>query len=187
MLDNNRLTLASLSEAQERVQAIIDSGEARKYVARDRVDESRVNVLCDVLGDNNPIYRSESAAKSAGHPGIVAPPAALQVWTMNLLGEDPGVSPVDKAYQCLREAGLNSVVAVNSEQHYDRYVLAGEKLTSTEIVESLSEPKQTGLGVGMFITTLLTFTSETDEQVGTMRFRTLWYAPGISLDDVKGN
>lgn len=179
-------TLASLDTARERIQAIIDSGQARTYTARDRVDASRINVLCDVLGDDNPIYRDDTAAQAAGHPGVVAPPTALQVWTMNLLGEETGASPVDEAYQHMRDAGVASVVAVNGEQHYDRYVQPGERLTSTEVVESVTEAKQTGLGVGLFITTLLTFATETGERVGTMRFRTLWYAPGVSLDTLKG-
>ena len=40
----------------------------------------------DAMGDKNPIYVDEEAAKAAGHPGIVAPPAMIQVWTMMGLG-----------------------------------------------------------------------------------------------------
>jgi uncharacterized protein len=40
----------------------------------------------DAIGDKNPINVDESAAKAAGRPGIVAPPAMIQVWTMMSLG-----------------------------------------------------------------------------------------------------
>jgi acyl dehydratase len=29
----------------------------------------------DAIGDRNPIYVDDAAAKAAGHPGVVAPPA----------------------------------------------------------------------------------------------------------------
>lgn len=177
-------TVRSVETARAGIERIISSGTARTYTARDRVDTARINLLCDVLGDDNPVHRDDEAARAAGHPGRVAPPAALQVWTMNLLGEEGGQSPVDEAYALAREAGVSSVVAVNSEQHYDRYVRPGELLTSVEVVESVSEVKQTGLGVGIFITTLLTFSTEEGERVGTMRFRTLWYAPGTTLEQL---
>ena len=44
----------------------------------------------DAIGDRNPIYVDEAAARAAGHPGVVAPPAMIQVWTMmGLGGDDP--------------------------------------------------------------------------------------------------
>ena len=39
----------------------------------------------EAIGDRNPIYVDESAARAAGHP-LVAPPAMIQVWTMLGLG-----------------------------------------------------------------------------------------------------
>ena len=41
-----------------------------------------INHWLDAIGDRNPIYVDEAAAQAAGHPGIVAPPAMIQVWTM---------------------------------------------------------------------------------------------------------
>ena len=61
--------------------------------------------------------------------------------------------------------------------------MPGDLISSTETVEELSELKQTGLGPGMFITTLFVFRDEEGDQVGTMRFRTLWYAAGQKKED----
>lgn len=187
MTDTLTATLSetSLQQAAIDIETIIASKEARYYTARDAISSFKINVLCDVLGDENPIYRDDQSAKDAGHPGVVAPPTALQVWPMANLGEEPTQSPVDKAYDILRRAGLPKVVAVNGEQHYNRYLTPGEVITSKETVEALSPAKQTALGLGMFITTLLTFISDNDEVVGTMRFRTLWYAPNTTLDSLK--
>jgi MaoC dehydratase-like protein len=55
----------------------------------------------DAIGDDNPIYIDEAAAQAAGHPGIVAPPAMIQVWTMmGLGGERPATIPSDRSWNC---------------------------------------------------------------------------------------
>jgi uncharacterized protein len=48
-----------------------------------------INHWTDAIGDRNPIYVDEATAKAAGHPGIVAPPAMIQVLTMMGLGGGP--------------------------------------------------------------------------------------------------
>lgn len=169
--------------ATKRIAELIAQKEARHYQARDRVSTSAINTLLDVLEDRNPVYTDEEVAKAHGHETVIAPATALQVWTMNLLGEAPAASPVDRAYDILRECGFSNVVAVNSEQHYDRAIVPGDLISSTETVEELSELKRTGLGPGMFITTLFVFRDEAGEQVGTMRFRTLWYAAAQKKED----
>lgn len=169
--------------AARRIAELIAAGRARHYRARDRVSTATINTLLDVLGDRNPVYTDEAAAKQHGHDSVIAPATSLQVWTMNCLGEEATASPVDAAYDILRDCGFPSVVAVNSEQHYDRPIVPGDLISSTETVEELSELKQTGLGPGMFITTLFVFRDEEGDQVGTMRFRTLWYAAGQKKED----
>lgn len=169
--------------ATERIDALIAEGRARHYTARDRVSTATINTLLDVLGDRNPIYTDAAVAKQHGHAGVVAPATALQMWTMNLLGEEPSPSPVDAAYDILRECGFDNVVAVNSEQHYTRPIMPGDLISSAETVQDLSELKQTGLGPGMFITTQFVFSDEHGEEVGTMLFRTLWYATIEKGDD----
>ncbi|MSR97803.1 MaoC family dehydratase [Arthrobacter sp. BL-252-APC-1A] len=156
---------------------IITDARERVSVARDEVNRPMIHHLCDAVGERNPAYLDPEAARAAGHPGVVAPPSALQVWNM-INPSDPVIeSDVDRAYAELAEAGYPKVVAVNCDQEYDRYLVPGDILTAAEKVESLVGPKQTGLGEGYFITTLTTYTDQKGERVGTMRFRTLWYNP----------
>lgn len=169
--------MPNAEQARSAIAQIIDSGEARHYQSRYAITDRAIGALTDVLGDTNPIYVDAEAARAAGHPGVVAPATSLQVWAMNRLDEDLPPSPVDKAYRILQDNGFTSVVAVNGDQTYDRYLVPEDRLHSEERVESISELKHTGLGDGLFITTQIVFRDEADEQVGTMRFRTLWYAP----------
>src|ERR1019366_6732944 len=79
--------------------------------------------------------------------------------------------------QARDEGGFTSVVATNCEQEYRRSVVLGDRLSVSSSIESVSTEKQTGLGIGHFITTLLAFTDAAGEPVATMRFRILKFRP----------
>lgn len=160
-----------------KIGKIVADGRERVSVARDEVNRPMINHLCDAMEETNPIHLDPEAARAAGHPDVVAPPSALQVWNM-MNPSDPEIeSDVDRAYAILAESGYPKVVAVNCDQEYDRYLVPGDVLTAREKVETVIGPKQTGLGEGYFITTLTTYTDQARMRVGTMRFRTLWYNP----------
>ena len=36
----------------------------------------------EAMGDRNPVYVDDDAARAAGFPGVIAPPTMLQAWTM---------------------------------------------------------------------------------------------------------
>lgn len=165
-------------EIEREIRQIIESGDTRVSVARDPVNRPMIHHLCDALGDRNPIYLDRKAAQAAGHADVVAPPSALQVWNMEIPGaiDTSPPSSVERAYDTLRYGGFPNVVAVNSEQEYARYLVPGDVLTCEESVEELSGPKTTKLGPGYFITTLTRFRDQESRFVGSMRFRTLWYA-----------
>src|SRR5699024_11907528 len=80
----------------QEIQKIIASKDARHYTARDPVSTATINTLLDVLGDKNQVYVDEDEAKKHGYRDVIAPPAALQMWTMNLLNESLQDSPVDQ-------------------------------------------------------------------------------------------
>ena len=165
------------------ITEMIEQGNERVSVARDAVNRPMIHHLCDVMEDTNPLYLDPEVARAAGHSDVIAPASALQVWNM-INPSDPEIeSDVDAAYELLAEAGYPKVVAVNCDQEYDRPLVPGDLLTAHERVESLSGPKQTGLGEGYFITTLTTYTDQKQERVGTMRFRTLWYDPSKRNSD----
>jgi len=75
-------------------------------------------------------------------------------------------------------AGFTSVVATNCEQEYHRYLHLGDHLSTTTIIESVSDEKATGLGVGHFVTTRVDYRTDDGELVATMRFRILKFKPG---------
>ena len=152
-------------------------GESARRAARDPVNQAMVNNWVEAIGDANPIYVDEAAARAAGHDSVVAPPAMIQVWTMNgLRGSRADDDPLGAMMRVLDGEGYTSVVATNCEQTYHRYLNPGEQLTVTTTLEDVVGPKRTGLGEGWFVTTRNLWHSG-DELVAEMLFRVLKFTP----------
>jgi uncharacterized protein len=136
----------------------------------------------EAVGDDNPVYTDDAAARASGFSGVIAPPTMLQVWimrgyraSMNPKEREPSV--IDGAMALLDSGGFTSVVATDCEQEYLRPVVLGDRIASSSYVESISPMKKTALGEGHFITTRLEFTDASGELLATMRFRMLKFRP----------
>jgi hypothetical protein len=75
------------------------------------------------------------------------------------------------------EAGFVGIVATNSEFEIERYPRVGDRLTSTTVIEDVSDEKQTALGVGHFVTWVTTYIDAEGEVVGRQRFRVFRFKP----------
>jgi len=119
-----------MTDIHEALAEITATVVAKPRVGRDPVNQPMVNSWVEAIGDTNPIYRDEDAARAVGHPGIVAPPAMIQVWTMfGLAGERPKDDPMGPIMKLFDDAGYVGVVATNCEQTYHRYLQPGEHVS----------------------------------------------------------
>ncbi|AOW93574.1 DNA-binding protein [Rhodococcus sp. WMMA185] len=165
--------------AAEEIRA---AGPSAPRAGRDPINLPMIRNWVEAIGDKNPIYVDESAARAAGHDGIVAPPAMAQVWTMQGLNavRQPD-DPLGLMTNILDEAGFTSVVATNSDQIYHRYLKVGEEVTISTTLGDVVGPKKTALGEGWFYTTHAVWTvaaeDGTDEVVAESLFRILKFAP----------
>lgn len=177
-------TDAERAEFVERLRSFVGRQAGPQYTSPDPVNESMIRHWCEALGDRNPAYTDPSFAKWSVHGGLVAPPTMLQVWTMK--GLHPPPSPDNAQAELiavLDEEGFTSIVATNCEQEYLRYLRPGDVVTSTTVIESVSEEKRTALGPGHFFTTLTTCCDATGEVVGRMMQRYLKFRPGAAPAD----
>ena len=170
------------ADLQQDIDAIKTDGKSEPRTGRDPVNQPMIHHWVDAIGDKNPIYVDEEAAKAAGHPGIVAPPAMIQVWTMGGLGQGRADDdPLSKMMNLFDDAGYVGVVATNCEQTYHRYLTPGEQLTVHAEITDVVGPKQTALGEGFFINQLITWTvpngSADDETVAEMNWRIMKFKP----------
>ncbi len=155
----------------------------------DPVNLPMIRHWVEAMGDENPVYVDDEAAREAGFAGIVAPPTMLQAWIMRGLrasiaadearaaGVVAADSPIDRLMRALDGAGFTSVVATNCDQHYVRPLVLGDELEVASTIDAVSTEKKTALGVGHFVTTRLEFTDQHGEPVATMRFRILKFRP----------
>lgn len=169
-----------MSELLEKARAWVGQPASKPALARDPVNLPMIRRWCEAMGETNPIYVDEAAARAAGHPGIVAPPAMLDVWAM--APYRPGGRAPEEAMGVLSlfdEAGYTGVVATNVRQDYDRYLVLGDVVTSTPVVADVSDEKRTGLGIGHFVTLAYDFSVD-GEPVGRMTFRVLKFKPNLA-------
>ena len=166
-----------MSSIQGSIAEITSTVVAKQREARDPVNVPTIKTWVEALGDRNPIYTDEAAARAAGHPGLVAPPAMIQVWTMfGLTGERPTDDPMGPLMELFDGAGYVGVVATNCEQTYHRYLRPGEQVSIASEMRDVVGPKQTALGEGWFINQHITWRVG-DEDVAEMAWRILKFKP----------
>lgn len=120
------------------------------------VGREKIKEFATAIGDPNPIYHDEEAAKAAGYPDIIAPPTFLTVtnfrYSPQILG-DP-------------DLGLNYAFVVHGEQEYEihRPVMPGMRL--------VGRPRITGItarGRNEFMVIEASIETEDGERVATAR------------------
>lgn len=167
-----------MTDLRARIDEITAAGKSEARRGPDPVNLPMIHHWVDAIGDKNPVYVNEEAAVAAGHPGIVAPPAMIQVWTMGGLGEGRSDDdPLSKMMALFDEAGFVGVVATNCEQTYHRYLRPGDEVEIHAEITDVVGPKQTALGEGYFINQLITWTVGDGETVAEMKWRIMKFAP----------
>ncbi|TQK29064.1 bifunctional MaoC family dehydratase N-terminal/OB-fold nucleic acid binding domain-containing protein [Arthrobacter sp. SLBN-53] len=173
-----------MSELQAGIEAVLAAGSSSPTVARDPVNQPMIHHWVDAIGDKNPIYVDAEAARAAGHPGIVAPPAMIQVWTMMGLGRSRSDDdPLARAMKLFDDAGYVGVVATNCDQTYHRYLQPGEQVAMSAEIVGIVGPKQTALGEGYFINQKISWHVVGDgaeELVAEMDWRIMKFLPAAN-------
>ncbi|MGD0748561.1 MAG: MaoC family dehydratase N-terminal domain-containing protein [Acidimicrobiales bacterium] len=192
------------------LEALVGQSAGAPNLSPHAVNAPMIRHWVEAMGDENPVYVSDEAAREAGYDRLIAPPTMLQAWIMRGLrstlaveearaaGGEQGSGPNELMMSLLDDEGLTSVVATNCDQHYDRPLVLGDRLLVRSVIESISDPKRTGLGTGRFITTRMDYVAVPDadvpergsastaevqalfdagEPVATQRFRILKYLP----------
>jgi acyl dehydratase len=97
------------------------------------VEAGRIRLFCKAIGEEDPIYQDEAAAKAAGYRAIPIPPTALQTIT----NDDP-----DKG-GLLRLLDVDIGLILHGEQHYEYLapVHVGDRITCQSKVVDIYDKK----------------------------------------------
>lgn len=120
------------------------------------VGREKIREFAMAIGDPNPLYTDESAAKSAGYADIIAPPTFLTV-----IGFKFGPSIVLDP-----ELGLDYTRVVHGEQEFElkRPIVPGDRLKGTPKIVDISAK-----GKNEFLTYEAAITTESGEEVAIAR------------------
>ena len=91
------------------------------------VEKGAIRRFAEALGDPNPIYVDEAAARAAGYPALVAPPTFPVVLTAN------------ERFRHSLDLGTRSVLHGEQQFEYARPVLAGDRITVRSRVADVQE------------------------------------------------
>jgi acyl dehydratase len=91
------------------------------------VEKGAIRRFAESLGDPNPIYVDELAAKAAGYPNLVAPPTF------------PIALVTNERFRHSLDLGTRSMLHGDQQFEYARPILAGDRITVTSRVADVQE------------------------------------------------
>lgn len=97
------------------------------------VEKSRLRFFAKAIGQTDPVYTDETAARAAGHPGLPVPPTFL--FCLEMDAPDPGA--------LRRRMGIDIALILHGEQRfrYHRMAHAGDTLTFEQKVTDIYSKK----------------------------------------------
>lgn len=135
------------------------------------VEKGQLRFFAKAVGESNPIYFDEAAARAEGHRSILVPPTYTV--TLSIAELDP--------FQKYRDMGINPEQMLHAQQKFEYFapIYAGDKITFTSRIVDFIERRK---GAIKFLI------EETDavNQLGelTTRFRKTVVIKGNGLNDV---
>ncbi len=91
------------------------------------VEKGAIRRFAEALGDPNPIYQDESAARAAGYPSLVAPPTFPVALTSN------------ERFRHSLDLGTRSILHGEQQFEYARPIFAGDRITVRSKVADVQE------------------------------------------------
>ena len=128
------------------------------------VEMGAIAKFARAIGDSNPLFTDEEAARNSRYGGVIAPPTFLRS-----LRSGPLKAQVSSPYSANLDGG--------SEWEYFEPVRAGDQITVTTYVSDMFE-RQGRLGNMLFIVRETKYVNQFDRTVALQRSTGISYKPG---------
>jgi acyl dehydratase len=97
------------------------------------VEKGAIRHYAEAIGDANPLYQDEQAAKAAGYAGLLAPPTFLVALTQN------------ERFRHSLDLGTRSVLHGDQQFEYARPIVAGDRIVvKTRVADVQERPGASG-------------------------------------------
>ena len=142
-------TQASFLTGEMRQQAIGLEGPP----VTTEVEKGAIIKFAEAIGDDNPVFNDEAAARETRYGGLIAPPTFLR----SVASSRPEL-PFDFPFNRRLDGG--------SEWEYFEPVRPGDRITAVARIEDISERKGR-LGLMIIMSTVTTYRNQFDQVVAT--------------------
>jgi acyl dehydratase len=132
---------------------------------------------CEATENANPLYWDEETADEITG-GWIAPPSMLSVWMRPLWwrpGRDERPMPIDLHFALKEAFDLPEGIVSGNEITFGVPVRPGDRITTTQEVVEISEPRTNRLGTGRAWTIDMTYRNQRGEVVGVESYRFFSY------------
>ena len=146
--------------------------------SRAEVNAPMIWGFCEAVQDGNPVYWDEEFARRTRFGRLIAPPHMIMTmssghwWAPEWLAERERAAeskqpnPGDEVMRIVRDHGFTTATNVTREDEFvEPYGPGDGRLLQQSRVIDVSEEKQTRVGKGVFITSMIEYRTERDDRL----------------------
>ena len=133
------------------------------------VEQGYIFTTCASVENGNPIYWEEKAANEITD-GVIAPPAMISAWFRPHFwapNRSEQVMPLQVHFDLKETFGLPEAVMSDNTITFGEPVLPGDRLSTWQVLRTVSTEKSTKLGTGRFWDIDVEYVNQRGEWVGT--------------------
>ena len=150
-------TTPSFLTEEMRQQAIGSESEPKVL----EVEKGAIIKFAEAIGDDNPVYNDEAAARASKYGGLIAPPTFLR----SAVSARPDL-PFDVPFDRVLDGG--------SDWEYFQPVRPGDRITAVSRIEDINE-RNGSIGLMLIQTIVITYTNHFDQVVATQTSTSIRY------------
>ena len=125
------------------------------------VEKGAIIKFAEAIGDENPVYNDEEAARASRYGGLIAPPTFLR----SAVSARPEL-PFEVPFERLLDGG--------SDWEYFEPVRPGDRITAVSRIEDINE-RNGRIGLMLISTIIITYTNQFGQMVATQTNTSIRY------------
>ena len=141
------------------------------------VERGYIFTSCASVQNGNPLFWDEKAAQELTG-GFIAPPTMISVWFRPHYwspGRTEEAVPLQVHFDLKKHLGLPEAVMTDNTITFYEPVRVGDRLKTYQVLRSVSDEKQTKLGLGRFWVIDVEYENQKGEKVATESYTGLGY------------